>query len=331
MKQSLLIFYIGIVSLVNNIFMLPFILFSMLISDKLKIQWWNSFLISISGILKYIYNISIFIDDPELLYTLVDDKYDRSHSVLIQNHLTQIDTIFTLPILSTKESIPQLTSRAVVFIYTHFALPGFGMMCYLFNNIMISFNKEKNNADLAACKLDSKDLLILYPEGCLFAKDNKMKADKYCEDNNIEKMKNCIYPRAGAMNIIHENNRIDEIFSTCIQYDNIKPDEKYKTILNIDLPKKVFINIKKHTNFDNIAEKTVSIFRENDKIMDQEIDESKYTLLKPKYIELLCMLFHTFIFIGSCYLLTTSSIAIAYFITMILFYYIYFYINMETI
>ena len=110
MHNSILLFYLIVVNTMNISIMLPFLLL-----ECISVKWWVSYLISISGLLKYVYNISIYVNDKTLLLELLDDKNDKSHSIIIQNHPSQFDFLAPIPFLSINNNIPNVFPRSILY------------------------------------------------------------------------------------------------------------------------------------------------------------------------------------------------------------------------
>jgi len=348
--NTLFLFYMLIVTYINNIFMLPFLLISKLFTKKIISLYTNSIYLGGSCIFKYYYNMSTYIKNTKILHELLNLN---EPTIIISNHLTQFDAIFLGLLLANKkqvqgqEKVPDLLCksaklhndlcyiptnniRVVAYYLTHLVKVGYSILLYLNKSIMISNNKNKNFLNLENCKIDKGDILYLYPEGNVYCSKMKNIVDKYCDDNNIERMKNCLYPRSGALDILEKNNNIKTIYSICVQYDTIKPCGKYHTLLNTKLPNKVYFNLNKHELNSNIYSKTVDIFRNFDKELDQDINESEYLLIGKYYNELYCQLSHILLFIFACYYLYNYNYVLMYYITMTILYYIYTFISIYT-
>ena len=328
--NKLFIFYSIFVLIINNFILLPILLISKLFTDKIVGIYNNIIYVTGTAIFKYCNNVSIYICKKNINYLHDMFNVDGS-SITIFNHLTQFDYIFFGALLSFSKIITNFNIRIPAYYYTNYFIPGLGLLGYLNNSIIISHNKNKNLSDLEKCKINKNDFMYLFPEGNVYCTKTKNIVDKYCEDNNIEKMKNCLYPRSGALNILHKNNNINKLYSVCIQYDSIKPTGKYHTLLNTKLPNKVYFKVNKHNinKSDNIHAKSVEIFREFDKDIEIGIDESEYILANKYYNEIMCMIFQSSLFITSMLLIYNYSIVRYYYASVIPLYYMYSYIDIN--
>jgi len=326
MNHKLLLFYLTFVSLINSLFILPFILPTMIFTNYFLIKYVNSYFIGLSGIIKYFYNLSLYVKNKKYLSELFTS--DKSKSIIIQNHLSQFDFIFISSLLAENTFlIPNIHIKILIFISLYIASPGFGIMCYLMDCIMISYNKIKNFKSIEKCKINMNNWLWFYPEGCIYSSTVKEKADKYCDDNKLDKMNNCIYPRFGAATILQKNNKVDTIYTVATQYDTIKPTGYYHSLVNCDLPNNVYFQFDKHNIDDNnIANKIVSIFHNFDNILENNnTDYDDYIMLKRNYIEIICMLFHLVFFIICCYSMYMYPLLILYGTIVTVLYYIILY------
>jgi hypothetical protein len=73
-----------------------------------------------------------------------------SYIIIVQNHPSQYDFILSL---FSVNGIPKNFPNIITYYYTYVYLPGFGLACYLVNNIMITANKIKNILHLEKYKL----------------------------------------------------------------------------------------------------------------------------------------------------------------------------------
>jgi hypothetical protein len=342
--NSSLLFYLLFITFINNFFLLPFVLIGSLFTKKIITLYTNINYICISGLLKYYYNISVYIENIKIAYELCNapesiklvyqqdsKQIENDTSIIILNHLTQFDFVTLTLFSSFSKNILFPNTRGIIYYFAYIYLPGIGILSYLNKGVMISFNKIKNFLNLEKCKINKNDLIYLYPEGNVYCTKMKNSVDKYCDDNNIERMKNCLYPRSGALDILHKNNNIKNIYSVCMQYDNIKPCGKYHTLSNTKLPNKVYFKFNKHElNGENINKKTVDIFREFDNELDKNIDESKYLLIGKSYIELFCMIFFALLFITACYYIINYNYVLLYYVIATILYYVYTFIVIYT-
>jgi hypothetical protein len=292
------------------------------------VKYINSYLIGLSGLLKYFYNITIHVRNKNIITELFNSN--KKNSIIIQNHLSQFDFIFISSLLAENiYSIPNIHMKLLIFYSLYIVSPGFGIICYLMDCIMISYNKIKNMKSIERWKINSNNWLWFYPEGCIYSTVSKEKADMFCNDNNIPIMKNCIYPRSGAAEILQKNNKVDTIYSVATQYDTIKPNGYYHSFISCNVPTNVYFQFYKHkVNDNNISNKIVSIFRDIDNIIENnDADYDDYIVLEKHYIEIICLLFHGLFFVLCCYIMYTYPLMILYSIIVTILYYIILYFS----
>lgn len=325
MYNKIILLYLFSVSLINNITALPVILICKYFFKKLFIIWSNSYFISVGYLLKY-YNTSIYVNNIEIWKEFLENK--DPHHILIQNHLTQYDFLFLSRLISVNNKIITNHIRTLPWYATYILLPGFSIMGYLSNYIMISLNKKKTIKLLENCKINNNDFLFFYPEGAVFCTKSKEQSDMFCDNNNIPRMKNCMYPRSGALDILHKNNNIKTIYSLSTKY-NIDINGKYYTLINNPMPNEIYFKINKHIINDNlIFNQTVKIFRDIDDYIDN-YKEYKFELIESKPIELYYFIFHMLFFISSCYVLITNYFVTIYFFIILILYYTYVYFDIK--
>ncbi len=318
MRQLILILYITIISLINNVFILPFILLTLPFTNNILNIWNNLYFMSISGILKYICNISIYVKNVEILNTMFDNS---NKSIIIQNHLSNWDFL-VIPLLNIKNKLFKIKIKMIALYDGYISLPGIGLFSLLNNNIMLSYNKNKNFKALDECKYNTNDWIYLYPEGNIFCKKSKQSNDNYCKQNNIITTKNCLYPRFGAIKVLNKNNNITNIYSLCTQYDNMVPSNKYHTLLNHNLPKKIFVTIN-NTVVNDIIEDTINIYRDIDKYLDKEINMNEYIKIDKNLLEFVSLICYLLLFIYNCSLLYSNYLYSVYLLSVIIIYYTY--------
>ena len=86
---------------------------SKIFTNKLVTFWYYSFGYSFTTILKYYYNVSFYVKNKYLLEEFTDNKYNGSHTLLIQNHLSQIEFIFLSALFSMKNKIPNKINNII--------------------------------------------------------------------------------------------------------------------------------------------------------------------------------------------------------------------------
>jgi hypothetical protein len=338
MINKLMLFYMGIISTINTIIVLPLILLGIFLNKmnkyynipyfehthKIYTIYANIFLSGISGILKYFYGTEIFVENIKLLDELIDSNRS-SGNIIVQNHQTEFDYLFGYALLIKNMKLNYHNLKMIMGYHVYVMLAGIGLISILSNSILIRYNRNKDEHDIKLCEIKKNDIVYLFPEGCVYNKNNKEKSDKYCDKNNIEKTKNCLYPKTGALEILNINNNINHIYSFCTQYDSILPCDKNHTLFNTKMPKQVYIKIEKHTVDNTIQETTIDVFRKMDKYMDKNINIDNYVKIDNTYSELFYLFIFLFIFAVGCYSLVQYNFVRYYFISVLAIYYIYLY------
>ena len=158
-------------------------------------------------------------------------------------------------------------------------------------------------------------IIYIYPEGNWYGKKNLDKSNKWCDDNNLSRMKNCLYPRLGAMKMLNKVNNFKSIYTLMMNYNNKIPSENihlhndafpYNHLPN-KLIKDVYIKIDEKAISDDIAKTTVDIFYDFDKQLDKPLDTTKYELLPITKGEIKSIICHTLLFIIAIYLLYINT------------------------
>jgi hypothetical protein len=327
MHNKLLILFFFLINNLNIILPYPILLFSKLFTDKIFNYYYNTFYYSISAIIKYYYKTNIYIQNKHIFEELLHNNSDNKNTIIMQNHLYQLDCIVVPMLLSCTNKITNNIIRAVTYFYLYLCSPGMGMCLSLSDSVLITNNKQLNLSFIDNCKLKKNDLLYIYPEGSVYCKTSRESNNKYCDDNKLKKMKNCLDPRPGGINILQKNNNIDTIISVCTQYDNIKPSDKYHNAINTPMPKSIYVKFDKHNvEKDKIFDKTVEIFNDIDKYLDKEININEYELQKLNTIEIISLIFHLGMCVGFLYLLYNYPGLFSYIIIVYIVYYVNLYL-----
>ena len=294
MKNKLLIFTILIIALIVNIIIAPFITVTMLFTDKILIAWVNSFIMALTCFIKYYYDVKVHIKNEDVLQELFDDNNNKKHSIVISNHLSHFDFLYIWSLLSVKERLSNINFKSISYYYLYL-FPGIGTMISLSGSMLTSDNKEKSLDSIEKCKINNNDVIMIYPEGGVLYQSALDKSNKYCDKNNIEKTKNCLYPRTGAINTLHKNNHIDTIYTFTQQFDKPHTKEIYG-LFDTSIPDKVYFKFDK-VKTDNPEMDTINFFRNTDTHLDKKLDKDEYSLVKISLCEKICLTLYTTFFI----------------------------------
>jgi hypothetical protein len=294
MKNKLLIFSILVIALIINIIIAPFIVVTMLFTNKFLLAWVNSFTLAITCFIKYYYDVKVHIKNEEIIQDLFDDNNNKSNSIVISNHLSYFDFLYIWSLLSLKERLSNINFKSISFYYLYL-LPGIGTILSLSGSMLTSDNKEKSLENIEKCKIKNNDVIMIYPEGGVLYQSALDKSNKYCDKNNIEKTKNCLYPRTGAINTLHKNNHIDTIYTFTQQFDKPHTKERYG-LFDTSIPDKVYFKFDK-VKTDNPEMDTIKFFRNTDTHLDKKLDKDEYSLIKISLCEKICLTLYTTFFI----------------------------------
>ena len=320
MKNKLLIFTMLIVALVINLIIAPFIMVTMIFTDKFLLVWHNSFIMAMSCFIKFYYDVKIHIENEDILEEILDDNNNKKNSMVISNHLSHFDFLYLFNLIATKPNVPNNNFKLASIYYTYL-FPGIGILCYLTNSMLISDNKKKSLANIEKCKINSNDVVLLYPEGFIYRKGTLAKSNDYCIKNNIELTKNCLYPRNTGLNIIAKNNNINTLYSICMQFDKKHTKELY-SLFETDIPNRVYMKFNK-TKTDNPDKDTINIFRNMDTYLEEPLNKSKYNESNISLCEKICLTLYTLFFILCMMQIIDNKYILGYLIVATMIYYSY--------
>ena len=288
-----IIIYIYIVIIwINNLFYLPILLINYFISDTNN----NKYILSITNILMGILKlyVNIHVENKNILNNI-------DSSVIISNHYYA----FIPSIINISNHKPKkLRTITIIHVWYHV----FFTQPYLFlsNSIILDQNKLKN-IDENIYKINNNENIYLCPEGAHYCEENLSKSNKWCDDNNLPRMKNCLYPRVGAMKMLNKVNNLKSIYTVLVNYNNEIPSENIDKYNGLSSIKDVYMKIDKKAIGDDIAKTTVDIFYDFDKQLDKPLDTTKYELLPITKDEIKSIICHTLLFIIAIYLLYTNT------------------------
>jgi 1-acyl-sn-glycerol-3-phosphate acyltransferase len=255
----------------------PFIyLFGGNLKNKLSNIVKNYCLSSISFMSKIFLCISFYVNDKKMFDELCNDK----NYIIIQNHLTEIDSFIFFNIINSICDNFNLKTSIVLRKKTKMLVPSYGFLSYFGNDIYLQkdINKDIN---VLSKKTDAK-IVYMFPEGTCFTKENKKISNNFVCNNNLFKYKFVLYPRTkGLYNIIKSNEQIEHIYDLTVVYDTIKKKDFGKRFIIINffrkyfIPKRFYINIKKY----NIKEENLKTEEDIEKFI------KKVYLLKDNFID----------------------------------------------
>jgi len=148
--------------------------------------------------------------------------------IVTMNHVSSIDFCIFISLLK------ELTDKKVYVIQKKelLYLPGFGLNQYFSGDIIINrdFEKDINIIDTQISKLDNC-IIVIYPEGTRYSIKNKLKSDKFCEENNLEKFNNLLYPKMKGLytisKILHKQNKLGNIIDISNYIQNFHNKNSY--------------------------------------------------------------------------------------------------------
>jgi len=289
---------------VNNIMLYP-----LLLIDKHIYNTNSNYMLSnhlcLSGITKYLMNI--YVKNEEVIK-------DNEPIVVIGNHIKSNDMILNVNLL-----LDTMVHKKLKCIIHWVGLLIVGNMVY-FSDSPVVYNKN----DCNNYELDNNDIIMLYPEGNLYTNETQKKSDEWCDKNGYDKMINCRYPRLGAINNIIENNKINSIYSLCINYNNTIPSTmKNKNGYTAFIPDDVYLDFD-IINIENkdIKKEIVDIFYDFDKKLGKKIDNTEYRLMRPSKKEKISICIQFLLLVIFIYLIWTNRYVYNYYLYSISAYYI---------
>jgi len=330
MKNIILIFYFGIVSLFNTTLITPFLLFPNIISNKIFLVHINSFLLGLVFVLKFFYKIKIMIENDSIINTFQNKK-----NIILSNHLSEFDYMFIYNIISMSEKF-SFTKNIIRMIMTktvYKMLPGIGMASIFLGSISINhINKNLTLDNLKKLKINNNDILIMFCEGDIQYEKTLIKSIEYAKKLEQKPTKNIIFPKTTGFEIIRSNNPIDEIIYITLYYSDIKiPICKPIRLLTSDIPKEIYISFDKKNiaATNNIGQDIIDIYRSiDDKIDILSSDTYKHKKNNFKHYditisEMLSFFSQMFLLGLSIYMILMYRYFILYNILLISLYYFY--------
>ena len=213
------------------------------ISNTIK----NYCLSSVSFISKMLLSTSIYVNDKNIYDELCKDK----NFILIQNHLTEIDSFIFFDLINSINDNFNLQTSIVLREKTKILVPTYGFLSYFGNDMYLRKNFEKDKYILT--KQITSDIIYMFPEGTCFTKKNKKISNDYVCNNNLFRYKYVLYPRTkGLFNIIKSNPQMKYIYDFTVVFDTIKKTHFGRRFIIMNffqkyfVPKRFYININKY-------------------------------------------------------------------------------------
>lgn len=329
LKVSFIIFiiYFYFIYLLSGLFLFsPILILNKFYKKNFGYFFKNIFAINISFILKNIFQTQVFVNSNKLLNELTDNK---EQSILIQNHISEIDFFCTSFILNNIKDFFNFKFIALKKKIIGFQLIGIGLFSYFTRDIYLNRNIKKDYNNLI--NNNNANLLYIFPEGTCFNKLSKEKSDIYCYSNKLITFNYHLYPRiTGIETIIKNHNNYKYIYDLTVVYDTISKKELFekknliKFFYKYDFPSRIFINISKYyiNNNLNISNKLEHIFLNKDNFIKTfNINQNKFKKINYNYKNsIISFLLSNFIFIISLYFFYKFNFIKFYYIFEIIFY-----------
>ena len=145
--------------------------------------------------------------------------------IVVCNHINRIDSLIISSIIknnTTKNIYPviqkEITKIPIIGSF-HPACIVIDRNLELDKHIIINFLKNINNC-----------VLIIYPEGTRLNENNFKKSQQYCDDNNLKKYDNLLYPKMKGLDLIinelNNSNKMGNLIDITIK---VKKELKFKT------------------------------------------------------------------------------------------------------
>jgi 1-acyl-sn-glycerol-3-phosphate acyltransferase len=149
----------------------------------------------------------------QLLNIEVDviQKCNRIHTVIVSNHVSEIDPVIILSVLKNYN---------IRFIAGPVAKqnPLFNLICQWFNVIFIEQDKELAFQELTT-KINQDDVVFIFPEGTLFFKSSVERSNVYCKKVGIRKFNRVLAPREAGFTKIQELLKQTKYTDITLLYD----------------------------------------------------------------------------------------------------------------
>jgi|SaaInlStandDraft_5_1057022.scaffolds.fasta_scaffold02877_5 hypothetical protein len=201
--------------------------------------------------------------------------------IVTMNHVSSLDFCIFISLLK------QLTNKKVYVIQKKelLYLPGLGLNQYFSGDIIINRNFEKdiNIINNKISKLNNC-IIVIYPEGARYSIKNKKKSDKFCDENNLEKFNNLLYPKMKGLytisKILHEQNKLGNIIDISNLIQNFHNKDSYMKNIIIKEMGYTFCVIKTYKgeyieNYKKYKEWFLQIWRNKNEILEN-IDKYKF-------------------------------------------------------
>lgn len=236
---------------------------------------------------------------------ITTDKID----IIIMNHVNRIDSLIVSSIIknNTNKNVYAIIQKEIAKIPV---ISEFSKGCIIIErnfdldkNIIINFLKNINEG-----------ILIILPEGSRMNQTNFKKSNEFCDNNNLKKYNNLLYPKMKGINlIINELNKTNKLGNLIDITLKIKDKLRFKTgyldffkynvgdlYCSINTYK---INTKCYDNYENFKKWFLMIWDKKEHYIDNYIDyiykKQDYTMntstfiLNIVFINLIILNFYT--------------------------------------
>jgi len=156
-----------------------------------------------------LYNIKLQIE--------INNKFDKFHSIVVSNHISELDPLILFLIFSENNMEYRFISDNKIK-----DIPFFGMISDYFNTIYIDRTKPNEALDELNKNINSNDNICIFPEGTLYYKKMIEQSNKICKNIQIKEFKNVLCPKISGFNCII--NIIKPTYITDITFKFIYPD-----------------------------------------------------------------------------------------------------------
>jgi len=118
MKNKILVFFMYIVTGVNNMTIAPLLLLTMPFTKYFLVKYCNIFILSYSYLVRLYYNVKVYISNKDIMHDMLDSN-NKEHSIVISNHMSQFDFLYFYNLLAVKNYIQSIQFKFVAFYYLY--------------------------------------------------------------------------------------------------------------------------------------------------------------------------------------------------------------------
>jgi len=329
-KFTIIALYLYISFLFSGLLFLgPISILNLFISDSIGFIIKNIYITSITFIMKYIFNIEVFINSNKLAYEIVNND---QQIILIQNHFSEIDFLYISYFLSNlnkiKFKIIYIAKKSIGLF-----LLGGGLFSAFSKDIYL--NRKISDDTQILINENDADILYMFPEGTCLNKKTKEKSDLYVKENKLINFKYLLYPRTTGLNtILNTHKNYKKIYDLTVLYDTIDKNDLLLThkfinfFYKYDFPTKIYININKFNITQNLDLQNYmeEIFlQKDDFIKNFNLLQNKFKKIKLNFLTIFSsFLFSSFFTFLSIYLFYSYKFIQSLYITQTICYIFYF-------